>query len=320
MIELLLFALLIATELIYFKIADRYNIIDQPNQRSSHSQITLRGGGIVFYFAILFYSFFYGFQFPFFMIGLTMISLISFADDLRPQSAKIRLIIHCLALLLLFYEWSLFSEVWYFSAIALIMCIGFLNAYNFMDGINGITGGYSLLVVATLWYVNLCQNLFIDSNIITTLIISLLVFNYFNFRKKAKCFAGDVGAIGIAFSILFLLGKLIISTNDFTYIIFLVVYAVDSVLTIIHRLFLRENIFEAHRKHAYQLLANELKIPHIMVAGMYMGIQTLINILFLMIGDEKLRTLFLLMCIVVLSLVYIVFKRKFFHLHTSKKS
>ena len=81
-----IFLLLFLAELAYFKVANHFNIIDKPNQRSSHTRITLRGGGVVFYIGALLYFVLQGFQYPWFFGGLTMLSLISFADDVRPQS------------------------------------------------------------------------------------------------------------------------------------------------------------------------------------------------------------------------------------------
>jgi len=271
-----IFLLLFVAELAYFRAANHFNIIDKPNQRSSHTRITLRGGGVVFYIGALLYFVLQGFQYPWFFGGLTMLSLISFADDVRPQSSKFRLLIHFTAMGLMFYQWGLFELPWYFSVCALVVSTGILNAYNFMDGINGITGGYSLVVAGALLYINIYRVQFIDNELIYYVILSLLVFNYFNFRTKARCFAGDVGSISIAFILLFLLGKLIIATNDISYIVLLAVYGVDTVLTIIRRLLLKENIFEAHRKHVYQLLANEIKLPHVWVSSLYALLQALI--------------------------------------------
>jgi UDP-N-acetylmuramyl pentapeptide phosphotransferase/UDP-N-acetylglucosamine-1-phosphate transferase len=306
-----LLILLFAVELLYFLIADHFNIIDKPNQRSSHTSITLRGGGVIFYIGILLYFLIEGLQYPWFFTGLTMISIISFADDIKPRSSKIRLAVHFVSMALMFYQWNLFELPWYYTVISLVFCTGILNAYNFMDGINGITGGYSLAVIGALWYINSYQIHFIDSNFIYYLILSILVFNFFNFRRKAKCFAGDVGAISIAFIIVYLLGLLIIKTHDFSYIMLLAMYGVDSILTIIHRIILKENIFEPHRKHVYQIMANELKIPHVIVSTFYALSQVLIVVGFLYFKTY----LYPIIVVLILSLLYVIFKRKFFHLH-----
>jgi len=313
MIYILFFILIFAAELAYFRLADHFNIIDKPNQRSSHTSITLRGGGIVFYIGVLLYFALEGFQYPWFYMGLTLLSIISFADDIRPQSSKLRLIVHFMAMALMFYQWGLLEMPWYNSVIALVICTGILNAYNFMDGINGLTGGYSLVVIGALCYINSVQLNFVDNGFIYTFIIALLVFNFFNFRKKARCFAGDIGAMSAAFIIVFLLGFLIFKTRDFSYIVLLAVYGVDRALTVIHRLILHENIFEAHRKHLFQLMANELKMPQLLVSSIYGLLQGFIAVGLILAGSFA--YLYLIIVIFVLSIVYIVLMKKYYCLH-----
>jgi len=266
MYYLIILVLLFLAELFYFHIADKCNIIDKPNERSSHTRITLRGGGIIFYLGALAYFLTNQFEYPWFMLALTLITFISFVDDIRSTSQGLRLVFHFTAMALMFYQWGLFNLPWWTILVALIVCTGIINAYNFMDGINGITGGYSWVVLLALAFINVQIVRFVEEDLIYTMLCAVLVFNFFNFRKKAKCFAGDVGSVSIAFVILFLIGKLIIRTENFSWIVLLVVYGVDSVLTIIHRLMLHENIGLPHRKHLYQLMANELEIPHVMVS------------------------------------------------------
>ena len=313
LIYFFLFTLLFALQLLYFRIANKLNIIDKPNERSSHSRVTLRGGGIVFWISVLIYFVISGFANPWFFAGLTLISAISFADDITPQSPKLRLVVQFVALMLMCVQWQLFDYSWFFVVLALIVGVGVMNAFNFMDGINGITGGYSMAVVGSFWYINNFEQAFVDNDLMYMVLMSLLVFNFFNFRKKAKCFAGDVGAISIAFIIVFLLGLLIVKTGDFSYIALLLVYGVDSVLTIIHRILLKENITLPHRKHLYQLLANELKFPHLLVSSVYAVLQ-----LWIVYGLMMFRAVsywYLLVVAVMLSIVYVIVKRKYFHLH-----
>lgn len=316
----LVFVLLFLAELLYFKIADKYNIIDKPNERSSHTRITLRGGGIIFYVGSLVYCFSNGLAYPWFIIGLTLITLISLIDDIRPISQKVRLLFHVSGMAFMFLQWGMLDSQWswWYIIIAMIFCTGIINAYNFMDGINGITGGYSLIVLLALGYINEYIVSFIDGRFIYVLILAVMVFNFFNFRKKAKCFAGDVGSVSIAFTIVFLIGQLILTTQDLSYIILLVVYGVDSVLTIIHRILLHENIGLPHRKHLYQIMANELKIPHIVVSAIYMCVQAIIMIGFVVLHPYGYGYWYLLFTILLLSLVYVIFMKKYFHLHLNK--
>ena len=305
--------LLFLAELFYFKIADKCNIIDRPNERSSHTKVTLRGGGIIFYFGALAYFLTNHWEYPWFIVALTLITFISFVDDIRSTSQGLRLVFHFSAMTLMFYQWGLFSLSWWWIIVALIICTGIINAYNFMDGINGITGGYSFVVLVALAYINAEVTPFIEPALIYTVLCSVLVFCFFNFRKKAKCFAGDVGSVSIAFILLFLIGRLIIKTENFSWIILLSVYGVDSVLTIIHRLILHENIGLPHRKHMYQLMANELKMSHVVVSFIYMVVQVIVTVGYIMCLNYGYW--YLSGTVLLLSLLYICFINKYFELH-----
>ena len=270
-------ALLIVAELFYFRVADRLNIIDKPNLRSSHTHITLRGGGIIFLIGAWLYAAFFGLHYPWFMAGLTAICAVSFADDVHSVPNVWRLLVQFASMMLMFVDLGFISgALWWAVIPALIVCVGIINAYNFMDGINGITGAYSLAVLIPLAVLNVRYG-FVDPALIFVTALSVLVFCFFNFRKRARCFAGDVGSVGIAFIILFILGRLIAATGDVQYLLLLGVYGIDTVLTIIHRILLHEHLGEAHRKHAYQLMANELHIPHTSVSFFYFSLQLIVS-------------------------------------------
>ncbi len=313
MIYILVLVLLILIELAYFRIADHFNIIDKPNLRSSHTSITLRGGGIIFLFGAWLFWALFGFQYSWFILGLSIIGIVSFIDDVHSLPDSWRLVAQFTAMFLMFYQFGILSlQDWWIMLIALIVCVGIVNAYNFMDGINGITGGYSIAVIVPLIYLN-SRIEFIDMSYLFVVGLSLLVFCFFNFRKKAKCFAGDVGSITMAFIVLFALGKLILQTGDFSYIVFLAVYGADTILTICHRIKLHENLGEAHRKHAFQIMANELKIPHVIVSSFYMALQMLISAGLIYIPIN--HYLYLGIIIVLLASAYLIFMKKYYHLH-----
>lgn len=313
MIYVVIAAILMAAELLYFKIADRFNIIDRPNMRSSHTSITLRGGGVVFLFGAWVYAAFFGLTYPWFLIGLTLVGIVSFVDDVHSLPDSARLVVQFAAMFLMFYQFGILNwNDWWMVCIALIVCVGITNAYNFMDGINGITGAYSLAVMLPLIYLNESVG-FIEMTFLLVITLSILVFLFFNFRKKAKCFAGDVGSISMAFIVVFALGLLMLQTRDFSYIVFLAVYGVDAVLTIVHRIMLHENLGEAHRKHAYQLMANELKVSHLKVSAGYMIVQLAVSagLIFIPINHY----IYLGLVIILLSGGYVAFMRKYYHLH-----
>lgn len=313
MIYVVIAAILMAAELLYFKIANRFNIIDRPNMRSSHTSITLRGGGVVFLFGAWVYAAFFGVTYPWFLIGLTLVGIVSFVDDVHSLPDSARLVVQFAAMFLMFYQFGILNwNDWWIVCIALIVCVGITNAYNFMDGINGITGAYSIAVMLPLIYLNKSVG-FIEMPFLVVITLSILVFLFFNFRKKAKCFAGDVGSISMAFIVVFALGLLMLQTRDFSYIVFLAVYGVDAVLTIVHRIMLHENLGEAHRKHAYQLMANELKLSHLKVSAGYMIMQLAVSagLIFIPINHY----LYLGLVIILLSGAYVIFMRKYYHLH-----
>ncbi len=276
MIYLYLIVILWSAMRLYLLIAQRYQITDSPGLRSSHHRDTISGAGIIYLIAgisVLFFNSAYALP----IVGLLFIGIVSFIDDNFYLSQKIRLFTHLLAVSVLFYSLNLFNLIPIWGMVLIyILVIGVINAYNFMDGINGITGAYSLVVLGGLQYVNLKVTSFVDPYLIWAPLLATLIFLFYNFRPVAKCFAGDVGSISLAFWVVWLLMTLILKTNNPTYILFLAIYGIDSILTIFHRLMRREDIFQAHRLHFYQLLVNERRWPHLVVSAMYATLQLLI--------------------------------------------
>jgi UDP-N-acetylmuramyl pentapeptide phosphotransferase/UDP-N-acetylglucosamine-1-phosphate transferase len=319
LLYVLIFALLFFAELFYFHIADKFNIIDKPNERISHASIVLRGGGVIFLLGLWTWAFFFGFSAPWFLMAVTLIGGVSFIDDVRSLPDSVRLVAQFIAMVMMFYQLDILRlNMWRVLLLALIVCVGASNVINFMDGINGITAGYSLSVLLPLMLVNEKSG-FVDPSLIYVSALSVLVFCLFNFRPKgkAKCFAGDVGSISIAYILLFMIGSLIIKTTDVTYLVFLLVYGVDGCLTIIHRILLHENLGQAHRKHTYQLMANELKIGHVKVSLVYMCLQLAVSLAFIYVIPDTVTAhwLYLLAVVVVVALLYVVFMKKYYCLH-----
>ena len=165
---------LFVLELVYFRIADKFNIIDKPNERSSHSSIVLRGGGIIFLIGVLVWalvSLCGGFGvgqtvYPWFLLAVLLAAGISFVDDVRSLPDSVRLVVQFVAMGLLILQLFLSARGSGLFAdsnlllnaviviIALIVCVGATNIYNFLDGINGITAGYSFAVLLPLFLVN----------------------------------------------------------------------------------------------------------------------------------------------------------------------
>jgi UDP-N-acetylmuramyl pentapeptide phosphotransferase/UDP-N-acetylglucosamine-1-phosphate transferase len=267
---------LFVVEWLFLAFAQRKHIYDDPNDRSSHTHKTIRGGGVIFWFASLAIFIWSPAEYWLYFAGMTLVSAISFTDDIHNLGQWPRFISHVAGFTLMFFFLHFFGAHWYIILITYIVFIGVLNAWNFMDGINGINGLYSLAVLGALQYVNIDVAHFTDQLFIWTPMVACLVFLFFNFRKKALCFGGDVGSIAIAFWIVTLLLALMIKTHNVIWLAFISVYGIDSVFTILHRLWLRQNIFEAHRLHFYQVLANECSIDHRIVSTIYAIAQVLV--------------------------------------------
>jgi UDP-GlcNAc:undecaprenyl-phosphate/decaprenyl-phosphate GlcNAc-1-phosphate transferase len=308
----LLFIIMMIAALCYFKIAGYFNIIDKPNERSSHTVPTIRGGGIIFLLSTTLFFLWNGYSYPYFFTAILLSGIVSFIDDIKTLNNSLKFSIHVLSILLILKECGLLHTlpVLYLVVIG-IFFIGVINAYNFMDGINGITGLYSLAVIFPLFLTETDYKL---KSLQIFSLIGLLVFNFFNTRKNAKCFSGDVGSISLAILIVFLLMMRIKQTEHYVYIGLLLIYGIDTVFTIIQRLYKKENIFKPHRKHLFQYLSNEKKIPHIQVSIFYALLQLFIS---LCIVYGYLTFFYLVIVAVLLSIVYWIFKIPFIKISVS---
>jgi UDP-N-acetylmuramyl pentapeptide phosphotransferase/UDP-N-acetylglucosamine-1-phosphate transferase len=194
---LIIVAILVVAELVYFRIADRFNIIDRPNERSSHTKVVIRGGGVIFTIGLWVWSAFFGFQYPWLLEAVTLAAGISFVDDIHSLPDSVRLVVQFVAMGLMFLQivqslgFAGREFAWWVWALigiaALIVCVGATNIYNFMDGINGITAGYSLAVLVPLFLLNRTSGSigkFVDGSLIVVIILAVLVFSFFNFRPK----------------------------------------------------------------------------------------------------------------------------------------
>ncbi len=315
----LIAVILFIAEVVYFCIAKMCNIIDKPNERSSHKKVVLRGGGIIFTIGLWIWSIVFGFQYLWLLAGVTLAAGISFVDDIHTLPGSLRLVVQFTAMLLVFQEIGLLHwDMWWVVPIILFFCVGATNIINFMDGINGITAAYGLAMLIPILLLNIRVG-FIEESYLVVAILGIIVFSVFNFRPKGKamCFAGDVGSIGIAFIIIFAIGKLMLATQDISYIVFFLLYGIDGSFTIFHRIKLHENLCKAHRKHAYQLMVNELNMSHVAVSLIYMCLQLIVSLGFIYVCSNTILAhwIYLIGAAFVLAVAYILFMKKYYHLH-----
>jgi UDP-GlcNAc:undecaprenyl-phosphate/decaprenyl-phosphate GlcNAc-1-phosphate transferase len=322
---LIISVVLLSLLLLYFRVAKYFDVVDYPINRSSHDQPTIRGGGIIFPFAIVLWFILSGWKEPLAVVGLLIISIISFIDDVKSLPYSIRIVFHFIAIALLFND-ILPSIYWYWIAAALILTVGWINAFNFMDGINGITAFYSLVLLGSFSLLNNAKVLlspffkerfpedwetFLPSGLVGILFISVMIFAIFNVRKRAATFAGDVGSISMAFLQSWMMISLMIATKQAYWILFFAVYGIDASITILIRIKRKENILKPHRLHLYQLLANEKHWPHLNVSALYAVLQLVVNIvtIFLYFSGLLNLTVFLIINSVLLLLYIMVRSR-----------
>src|SRR3989337_2946536 len=254
----------------------RIALVDIPNDRSSHSIPTPRGGGIGMWVALVIVGIFVTRDLYFSAI-LSIAGLLGLLEDRFTLSSRFRLlsqfvISSFIAVLFLGFPASpLTISLFLFW---LIFMTATTNFYNFMDGINGIAGltglvGFGLMAYFSYFILN-AQDVFLMSTVLAAGCIGFLPFNF----PKAKVFMGDVGSIFLGFVFASFVVKLSVTINIFLcMIMFLCTFYADAVITLYYRWKRGENLMQAHRSHLYQYLSNELKLPHWKVTLLYAVVQ-----------------------------------------------
>ncbi len=259
------------------KLGHKLSLTDIPNERSSHSLNTPKGGGIGILVAFAFCSL----ALPVYKtlwIPAVIVSLLSLGDDIREISVKIRLIVQ-IACCIFFLAGVLLNRYvpgnfYLLFPILPVVIVGTMNFYNFMDGIDGIAAITGVIAFGFLSYYG-SINARPYELIVLSISVSIACFGFllFNF-PYAKVFMGDVGAILLGFlfaaiSLLFVkrfIDVLCLSSFLFTF------YS-DELTTMAIRFKKGEKLSSPHRQHLFQILANEYKIPHWKVSLFYGGVQ-----------------------------------------------
>lgn len=286
---------------LYFLLANHFNIYDSPIGRSSHTKRTITGSGIVFTVSLFITSIFVEMHVHyFFWIGLVLLVTVSFVDDLIFLKISYRFIVQLIAMALIVSVIPIsesngsFSEKLPIWVGATIFGTFIINGFNFMDGINGLLGSCMMVVLLSLAYLNATLTdaeghliRFADPILIYSLIASLAVFLFFNFRFHAKTFMGDAGSVGIAFITTYLIYMLVSKTGNISYLLLISVLGIDSGLTVIYKLILKENIFIPHRDFLFKKLVHIGKYVHVKVALIYASIQAIINAIIIFLPFNK---------------------------------
>jgi UDP-N-acetylmuramyl pentapeptide phosphotransferase/UDP-N-acetylglucosamine-1-phosphate transferase len=269
-------------------IAKKLQLTDVPSARSSHRDVTITGAGFIFPIAFFLPLALTGefIHYRSTIAGLLLISLVSFADDLKSVHPVIRVTVQVIAVsLLLWQTGGLFKMKAWQIVPGFILVVGIINSYNFMDGINGMNALYSISMIGILWMLRASGIHFLPVlPVFYSLMSALLAFSLFNVRKKAICFSGDVGSISIAYIISLMIIQVMIATDSEVWILLFGVYGLDSVGTIVLRIIRGEKIWMPHRTHFYQYLVNERKWPHVRVSALYAVMQFVLSIILYTMG------------------------------------
>jgi UDP-N-acetylmuramyl pentapeptide phosphotransferase/UDP-N-acetylglucosamine-1-phosphate transferase len=310
---LLVLLILWAAAMAYFFIARRLGIVDRPNHRTMHHSPTIRGGGIIFLLIPWLSHWLFCPINPYFLYSFTAVGVLSFVDDVRSLPSSIRMFLQFVAMGVIVGETGFYDIHPFWGSIVVLIGAGVLNAYNFMDGINGMTAGYSIVTIATLLLINCFVVPFASEHLMIVALLALLVFSFYNFRSRAACFAGDVGSVSMAFLVLYLLLLLIQHTGNYIFILLLALYGVDTVLTILHRMYHRENIFEAHRSHLFQIIVFHGKWRHISMSAAYMAVQLAVNGLILLVFgfSVAVQVAAAIVLLFLLSVAYVIIRRHY---------
>lgn len=269
---------------IFITLSPRIGLQDLPNNRSSHDYHVVRGGGLVFAISWFMHAFLFGDVFTWYNAGLLLLFIIGFWDDIKQIRPAYRLLWQFIAVFLFLYDSNgLHLENFGYLVLLMFVLTYLINVFNFMDGINGMLGFYGLTVLVSLAMFGYIQSFSISSPM-AWLLGSLLAFLFFNARKRAMVFSGDVGSLTLAFVVLYFVFNFNQPAFDLTerlsQIIFSIccvsVFLMDSLTTIFHRLMLRENIFKSHRFHLYQLITPRFIKSQLLTSFLYASFQLMI--------------------------------------------
>jgi Fuc2NAc and GlcNAc transferase len=303
------------------RIGSRISLIDNPNERSSHSQPTPRGGGIGIWLSFMVVPFFLlptsSFRFIEFAVVASLVGLFGLVEDRFNLSSKLRLAIQLslssVTVYLFIIPLTTFSSLLTFL-FWVVFITGTSNFYNFMDGINGIAGltgivGFGLITFFSYFITNEPDIALMSISLVS----ACLGFLPFNF-PKARVFMGDVGSVSLGFLFAFFVIKLSATINIFLCsIMFLYTFYADALVTIYYRWRQGENLMKAHRSHLYQYMANELRLAHWKVTIIYAIAQLIVGFLSIVAFKNGLTwqvILFVMLGIVVLNVYNKVKKLK----------
>ena len=298
--------------------ANHKELLDHPNDRSSHLVPTPKGGGLaimVTFYSALTYLYLQGtidVTLFYALLSALPVVLVSLVDDIYPLSAKIRFGVQLLSAILAIYflgsidtlNLSIFSlsGVW-LNIIGLLTIIWMTNLYNFLDGIDGYAGSEAI-------FVGVAAYLLFGSEIALLIAITTAGFLLFNWHK-ASIFMGDVGSAPLGFIFAILLLYDVSTPNFLAWLMLLSLFWFDATLTLIRRAKQKERLSEAHRKHAYQRL-NQAGLSHDKVTLFSIAVNILIFTVLYFTPEKYYLYLFFVLLVLLYLLTKVIDSKKAF--------
>ena len=306
MIYLYVILLLVAAEILYLLLAKKFDFFEVKNDEvGADTRRPLKEAGIVFWIAAVLFALFNPTESAWwFLAGITLIALLGLWDDMKNVPTWVRLFLHLVAASIAFHFTGVFAEItWWNLIVVYLGFIGVLYAFKFMDGIHGMTGLYALAVLLPILYINHYTESFEREDFMAYPILAASVFLIFNLGRKS--ITGDVGSLSVGFWIATALILLIMETRDWVWTGLVMVYGVDSLMTIGHHTYLRKPLLKREKLHFYQVMANELRLDDRLVSILYAAIQLGVSTLLIAFYPTMGKTIFWII-LSVLVLVYLV--------------
>lgn len=262
-----------------------FGLLDRANERSSHKGVVPKGGGIGILAAFVSCAFLLRLSVTFWITSLVL-SVISFFGDKIELSPKLRLIVQFICSFIFLTGLFFFNHLNFFWGLLVfplaVFIVGTSNFYNFMDGINGIagiTGVIGFLLLATFGIITESDPKYVAVSVAIS--CSCLGFLPYNI-PKARVFMGDVGSILLGFVFACMVVVFSQSLLDFICLSgFLFPFYADELTTMFARIKGGESLTKPHRRHLYQILANERGIDHWKISVGYGAVQLIVGTLLL---------------------------------------
>lgn len=269
-----LFFLTIAIYKLFSKYAIKANLIDLPNERSSHQTPTLNSFGIVILISIgttlIAFDSFMIYENPYLIFSVLLVALIGVFDDIKETPPILKILTLILAYMFLYIEGFIVNDLGVLIGVSLelnpifaiifsiIAVIIFTNSFNLVDGLDGLAGIIALIIFSSFLFIGLKNNDQLLTTIPFLYMTSLVVFLIYNWHP-AKVFLGDSGSLMLGFVISVLAIRAVNYIEPISILYIAAIPILDTLFVLIRRIFNKISPFKADRMHLHHILLSFLK-------------------------------------------------------------